>query len=440
MGWDDRRELVTQNTGDKRRAWDVDFSRVVHSASFRRLQGKTQVFNVGDSDFYRTRLTHTLEVAQIAESLVRQVSSDGVMDYLPTSGAIRAIAYCHDLGHPPFGHGGEVALNYCMRDSGGFEGNAQTLRIVARLEKFSKWAGSNLTRRTMLGVIKYPSKYSDTKRKNPALAGSSSTFAPTIDVKASKPPKCYYDEESDVVDWILEECSSQDKSTFVKFADSENDHAKPLHKSLDCSIMDLADDISFGVHDLEDAVAVGLITKDDFRSTCSLESLQPFIEWLGKEQSENEADAYDKFVAGLFSGGADRKYYIGRLVSFFVIKSELARLKVFEEPLLDFRLRLSSDHSNVLELLKNLVKDRVVKSPMVQHLESKGQRLVVSVFEAILADPKRLLAKATWDLIDAGTKQERVICDHISGMTDAYLIKIFERLFSPRRGSVFDHL
>jgi dGTPase len=153
----------TPKSFDARSPGDVDYGRVVHSASFRRLQGKTQILNLGDSDFYRTRLTHSLEVAQIAGGLIKQLRHNEpthpALEHLPDHALIQAIACTHDLGHPPFGHGGEVALNYCMRDNGGFEGNGQTLRILSRLEKFSASHGSNLTRETLLGVLKYPVAY-----------------------------------------------------------------------------------------------------------------------------------------------------------------------------------------------------------------------------------------------------------------------------------------
>src|SRR5262249_30878224 len=146
-----------RQTEDARDDGDIDYARVIHSASFRRLQGKTQILNLGDSDFYRTRLTHSLEVAQIAGGITKQLAKSfpdhPATAILPGRSMIQAIGSPHDLAPPPFGHGGEVALNYCMRDvaynRGGFEGNGQTLRILSRLENFSRDAGANLSRRTL---------------------------------------------------------------------------------------------------------------------------------------------------------------------------------------------------------------------------------------------------------------------------------------------------
>lgn len=132
MNWYDRQESWKAQSEDAREEADIDYARVIHSASFRRLQGKTQILNLGDSDFYRTRLTHSLEVAQIAGGIARQLRQDfpdhPAIPHLPDHSLIQAIGFTHDLGHPPFGHGGEVALNYCMRQAGGFEGNGQTDR------------------------------------------------------------------------------------------------------------------------------------------------------------------------------------------------------------------------------------------------------------------------------------------------------------------------
>ena len=136
--WNARREAWNPQKEDARNIGDVDYGRVIHSASFRRLQGKTQILNLGDSDFYRTRLTHSLEVAQIAGGLAVQLARSfpdhSATASLPDRSQTHAIACSHDLGHPPFGHGGEVALNYCMRDAEGFEGNGQTLRLLALLD------------------------------------------------------------------------------------------------------------------------------------------------------------------------------------------------------------------------------------------------------------------------------------------------------------------
>src|SRR5690606_38181431 len=155
------------------------------------------------------------------------------------------------------GHGLEVALNYCMRDARGFEGNGQTLRILTRLEAFSERYGANLTPRTLPGLMKYPVPHSRARNPNlePRLDPAASLIR-IIDRSACQPPKCYLDSEADVVEWLLAPFSAEDRDEFQRTEQRPGKHHKPLHKSFDCSIMDLADDIAYGVHDLEDAIAL----------------------------------------------------------------------------------------------------------------------------------------------------------------------------------------
>src|SRR5690606_35535184 len=198
---------------------------------------------------------------------------------LPDRSLIQAVACAHDLGHPPFGHGGEVALNYCMRVAGGFEGNGQTLRLLTRLEAFSPEDGANLSRRVLLGVLKYPAAYSTLR--NPALFPRMLDEYPrlsAIDVAVSAPPKCHLDSEQDVVDWVLSPLSERDRREFVAWSPREGRHAYTLHKSLDCSIMDIADDIAYGVHDLEDASALGLVSSEAFRAAVSREDAKSYLQ------------------------------------------------------------------------------------------------------------------------------------------------------------------
>lgn len=152
--WEDRLLKQERKTNDLRTEYERDFSRLIHSSAFRRLQAKTQVLGLGESDFYRTRLTHSMEVAQIGAGIKRHLKKgeylkkpdEKILDeILPSSALINAICLAHDLGHPPFGHGGEVALNICMREFGGFEGNGQTLRILTKLEKYTEKNGLNPT-------------------------------------------------------------------------------------------------------------------------------------------------------------------------------------------------------------------------------------------------------------------------------------------------------
>ena len=444
--WLARREGWSPQSEDARGAGEIDYSRVVHSASFRRLQGKTQILNLGDSDFYRTRLTHSLEVAQIASGIARQLEKSfpghDAVRWLPDAALSQAIGLTHDLGHPPFGHGGEVALNYCMRDHGGFEGNGQTLRILSRLEKFSAAAGSNLTRRSLLGVLKYPASYSAAANPDlrPALR-TDTTVLHLIDREASKPPKCYLDTEQEVTDWILEPLSARDRDLFQSLESVPGAHSKPLHKSFDCSIMDLADDIGFGVHDFEDAAALGLMSEAQFRSIVTEEAAASFLDHLKTKYPDEFANnVYDVMTRCLFSDGGTRKRYISRMVGHLINSLDIETRSEFDEPLLRYRAAMKPGPRRFLKALMTAVRDFVIRGAGVQHLEFKGQTMVVAVFEALASEPGRFLPAGTRSLHESSPTPQRVICDHIAGMTDAFLLKTYDRLFSPRMGSVFDRL
>ncbi|MDQ7261514.1 anti-phage deoxyguanosine triphosphatase [Paracoccus sp. PS-1] len=433
--WLTRREARRRPADDFRDEGDVDYARVIHSAGFRRLQGKTQILNLGDSDFYRTRLTHSLEVAQIAGGLVQQLQ--GTFPHHPATAAlpgrsmIQAIACAHDLGHPPFGHGGEVALNWCMRDAGGFEGNGQTLRLLAQPADAAPEPGVNLTRRSLLGVLKYPASWS--RLQNPALRPrlhDTLSVLRSIDAAASTPPKCHLDGETGVVDWILAPLVPEDRLRFVAVRPRAGGHAATLHKSLDCSIMDVADDIAYGVHDLEDAVALGLVSAEEFRAAVTPEL----------------ADAFDHggLMAQLFGPPAARKSCIGALVHHFIGAVRFREEPGFREPLLRHRVELAETPRRLLGALKGFIFDRVIRSAGVQQLEFKGQAMVVEVFEALRSDPERLLP-GEWRARFAEAEGEsgnglRIICDCVAAMTDTALLRTYERLFAPRMGSVFDRL
>jgi dGTPase len=444
--WTRRRSGRQQHTGDARSPFDVDYARIVHSGSFRRLQGKTQILNLGDSDFYRTRLTHSLEVAQIAGSISRQLGTKYVGHpasmYLPDLSLIQAAGFSHDLGHPPFGHGGEVALNYCMRSHGGFEGNGQTLRILSRLENFSEKHGSDLSRRVLLAVLKYP--VPNSQSANPAIVprlDESLTSIRTLDLATCKPPKCYFDAEAEVVAWILEPLNDKDRAAFQSDSPQEGRHSTPNHKSFDCSIMDVSDDIAYGVHDLEDAIALGLIKEAAFRELVKEADCAPFLDHLKHTYPrECDNDVYDYFVARLFGSGKERKHFISRLVHHFVTNIELQTIEELMEPLIRFRAKIATPQEQLLSTLQNLVVEKVIRTPNVQHLEFKGQKMVVSVFEALTSSPRALLPEDAYASFASEHGDVRVICDYVAGMTDNFLLKTYDRLFSPRMGSVFDKL
>ena len=426
--WDERRSGKNpRRPHDHRSETERDLARVVHAAAFRRLQGKTQVLGIGESDFHRTRLTHSMEAAQIGRGIVQDLKArDLIPKRIFDADRIVTICLAHDLGHPPFGHGGEIALNYMMRDYGGFEGNGQTLRILAKQEAHTDGFGLDLTRRTLLGILKYPAPYSKLcKLKLPAPTDHIKTVA-----NLWKPPKCYHDSEKDIVDWILHPLSENDRRAFEQFVPPSNDkHGKTSEKGFDTSIMDLADDIAYGVHDLEDAIRLGLITEKQWASN----RVQVNKKW-GKKFD------LTKVSADLFSGkSSERKRAIGGMVN-ALISSTVLEKRNFKEPVIRHRVILEGMAKEFLNTLRNLVTVYVIKTPEVQTLEYRGQQIVMKLFEAFLSDPKRLLKtnfSEEWQRATGECAKARVVCDYIAGMTDEYATRIYERLFIPRQGTVF---
>lgn len=425
----------------KRDGFAQDRSRIIHSASFRRLQAKTQVLGLHESDFYRTRLTHSLEVAQIGSGIVEflqrnSTCRDGVA-WLPSAYLMEAICMAHDIGHPPFGHGGEVALNFMMRNHGGFEGNGQTLRILARLGEHSERHGQDLTRRTLLGVLKYPVIYQDVVRKDEAYQQAcwhQDYDFKTLDMRPWLPPKSIFQEESDVRDWVLSPFSEQDQQTFVAFEARTESHAKPIYHALDTSIMDIADDIAYGVHDLEDAIAMGLIHRALWQAEVMS---QPIF-------AQSTLFDAQQITQWLFEGNSrSLKRGISHLVGSFIHGVELHQQQRFEHPLLDYQAQLTQPAAQALCVLKQFVWDHVISIPEVKSFEYKGQVTVMGLFRVLWSNPERLLPRSRLAKLDAATSEQermRLLCDYVAGMTDDYATRVYAKLFSPYYGSIFDRL
>lgn len=425
--------------GDHRTAYQRDKARILHSAAFRRLQSKTQVLGVGMSDFYRTRLTHSLEASQIGQGIAAQLRIKrpdltellGLNDHL-----IEALCLAHDIGHPPYGHGGEVALHYMMHRHGGFEGNGQTFRIVTKLEPYTQNAGMNLSRRTLLGLVKYPNFLEQLCHSS--QQSESTLNASHRDVKAGDwhPPKGLYNCDNSMFEWLIAPFSDNDKRLFTEFESFDNKHSKTRFKSFDCSIMELADDIAYGIHDLEDAIVMGII------------NLQQFIEEVAKPikvlQSCPLHDAIESLAVKLFSKHHyERKDAIGALVNNFITAIEINSVEPdFDEIVLEYNAVLPEQHKNALEVFKHFVFQRVIRKPDIQLLEYKGQQVVMELFEAFASDPERLLPENTrerWLTANEDGYGHRVISDYISGMTDGFAARLYGNLFMPKSGGLQDN-
>jgi len=430
--WDQRHQPRTDSRdGDHRSAAQRDKARVMHSAAFRRLQAKTQIHGIGLSDFFRTRLTHSLEAAQIGAGITEQLRQKypeqakllGLDGHL-----IETICLAHDIGHPPFGHGGEIALNYMMRDYGGFEGNAQTFRIVSKLEPYTIKNGMNLSRRTLLGLVKYPN-YIDTLAAPYPECKARSTRE--VIANAYIPPKGLYECDKAVFEWLLSGIDEQDRKLLMTTEEREEQHAKTIYKSFDCSVMELADDIAYGIHDLEDAIVMNKVTFSSFEQ----EVVKPIQEIDGRLAQRIHTYALELFSLESYR----RKNAIGALVNNFITAISIQKQQLFKTSLIDYQAQLPEIEATCLQYFKNYVRKHVINNTEVQIMEYKGQQIVMELFQAFNSDPQRLLPSNTlqrWQNAAQNGLGERVIADYIAGMTDEFASRMHQGLFSPIRQDI----
>ncbi len=347
---------------DDRLAFERDRDRIIHCAAFRRLEYKTQVFVNHEGDYYRTRLTHSLEVAQIARGIARNLHLNEDL--------VEALALSHDLGHTPFGHTGEIVLNRLMTSYGGFEHNRQSLRIVEQLEhRYPGFDGLNLSWETREGIIKHSSDYD--------CAGS----------------------------------------------DAVKEYQPQWRATLEAQIIDLADEIAYNNHDIDDGLKAGYIQLEDLSQ---LELWQQT--WLK--------------VGDKFPGLDERRqvlqtisYLIGELIRDLVATTS-AKLKQSNiRTLEDVRrqpLNLASFSPQMLELnrqLKKFLYNKLYRHHKVERMRVKAERFLTLLFENYLENPSLLPEKYQLRFDRFGT--ERVICDYIASMTDRYAQDEYKRLYEP---------
>jgi dGTPase len=439
--WTDRRSGQDFQRGqqDHRHPYERDRTRVIHCPAFRRLQRKTQILGTDEGDFHRTRLTHSLEVASIGSSMVRNLMAypavglpEGI---LPNDDLIQVICLLHDIGHPPFGHGGEVALNYMMRHHGGFEGNAQTLRLLTKIEDSYGIYGLDLTRRALLGVLKYPVTWSNASALEfpvePAVMNK------TIRINDWLPPKACFDSEQAELQWLLSPFSQADQVRFQSLAlfPTPHQHGRAAYHSLDCSIMDIADDIAYGVHDLEDAIHLRLITRAQLDT--------PHLRQL---LAKTPLQPADELLALLFAPSAlhHQKQAVGELVNYFITATAVKLMHDdFEAPLLRYNLDLLPEARALLDHLKDCVYQHVIDSQESRTFEYGGQTVVLRLFEAISSNPASLLDTKNRQLFHQQRDERegmRVVCDYIANMTDEYAYRMYERLFGFNTRTIFERL
>lgn len=449
----------------RRTAFQKDYSRLLHSSSFRRLQGKTQLFPGNESDFFRNRLTHSLEVAQIA---------GGIVDFLNASipekldrDLVQFAAIAHDLGHPPFGHNGEHALDDLMHEHGGFEGNAQTLHILACSERklvmgvggLTSEYGLDLTYRTLAGVLKYD-------REIP------------VSRESKKLVKGYFGVEAELVAEIK-----------AKVAPG---WTEGVFKTVECGIMDIADDIAYSTYDLEDSLHAGfvtpftllaaLFTNDKVRREVVTKTNEALAKseyaLLGQHEIFEVACKRLDVTASLQYGddigvpGIDaiRKKVYESLVNTQFAASDLTRTKYTAErvgeliqeveiiwndefPMLS-KVRLARKALLDVEIFKHLNYELVIRSPKLAVVQHRGKQIVTEIFEAIVKSEGQLLPNHWRESYEAcadvqenqensaelvqpqvpNIKQMRFICDFVAGMTDRYAVEFHDSLFGDGRG------
>lgn len=432
--FEERRFKQQPKQSDQRTVYAHDKGRVVHSFAFRRLQNKTQVSAPSEGDFHRTRLTHSLEVGQIGEG-IRDVLAAAAgaqasewLRWLPPSNLIVTACYCHDLGHPPFGHAGEAALHKSSSDLsdrgeaaqryGGFEANAHTIRIITRLEPYltdESSGGMNLTRRTLLAVLKYPVSYAQYSAEE----------------KSAGEIKCYFESERESVEWATAAFSRADRERYL--AKPNLLQGEVFSRTLDASIMDLADEIAYSTHDLEDALFLKRLARSDIKAV-----REAAAENLNDEGARHEIAAIltDERIEKLFASDAERKRIISGLIHNFIISVEMREQSDFEHPLLRYRVALPAVQQALLDSLRAVVWDRVITSPERQIIDIRSARIIDELFMLYYTHGERMLPQYDAAMRDAcatiGNEtiaKLRVITDYLAGLSDASLTSIYRQLF-----------
>ncbi len=347
-----------------RSAYQRDRDRIIHSSAFRRLKHKTQVFVNTTDDHYRTRITHSLEVAQIARTLAKHFKLNEDL--------CETLSLAHDLGHTPFGHAGEEALNYCMRNKGGFDHNIQTVRIVTHLEnKYYNFNGLNLTFETLDGLVKHNGPIYDLEK----------------------------------IDNILGKNFFKNK---INFQNSP---------SLEAQIASISDDIAYNSHDLEDGLRAKLFKIKDLKNMPVLKSI------LVKHEKKLKKFPQDLVFRQII------RDVINSMVK-DIIKNTSRNIKinkiknindVYETkfPIVQFSKNMHLFHINI----KRFLKEKMYLHKKVVDKTSQGKKIVKALFIKIKKNPKKYITINR----DKKTDIERSICDFIAGMTDRFAINLHNK-------------
>jgi dGTPase len=392
--------------GPDRTPFERDRARIVHSAALRRLAAKTQVVGPQSDDFVRNRLTHTLEVAQVARDLARQLGCN--------ADVVEAAALAHDLGHPPFGHNGERVLAELTAEAGGFEGNAQTLRILTRLEAKSvdgqgRSVGLNLTRATLDAATKYPWPRAEAAAPTGAHADGTPRAVHKFGV---------YDDDRPVFDWLRE-------------------GAEPGRRCLEAQVMDLADDVAYSVHDIEDGIVAGRIDLAALRDPGLREDVWATVrDWYVPDIASDRLEdamrrmagrvgwpgsAYDGSRAGL----AALKNLTSELIGHFCGAATAAtRAEFGDGPLSRYDANLVVPPETLLEIsvLKGIAAHLVMRADDRRTLLDRQREVVADLVEVVARRAPAVLEGPFQDDFDRAPDDAarlRVVVDQVASLTDA---------------------
>jgi len=343
---------------DYRTAFQRDRDRIIHTTAFRRLEYKTQVFINYEGDYFRTRLTHTLEVAQVGRTIARALGANEDL--------VEAICLAHDLGHSPFGHSGEVSLARLMKDYGGFDHNKQSLRIVTELEeRYPEFPGLNLTWEVREGMVKHESEYdvSDARDYDPSLRGN-----------------------------------------------------------LETQITNVADELAYSTHDLDDGLRSGLISPSALSGIALWEILRETFNWHGLNLEDLERHRMIRHLIGLLV--TDMIEATDQRLKESAVKSPL-ELQKLKTNVIGF----SEDMQRRNRELKDFLYKNMYSHYRVVRMAVKAERVITDLFNAYKSEPAMLPETARKSIDKRGL--ERTICDYIAGMTDRFAIEEHEKLFNP---------
>lgn len=399
-----------------------DYARVIYSTSFRRQQGKMQLFEVNSKAFHRNRLTHSFEVAQIARGIVDELknrieNNDNYYNddeerrkkieenFIKMSIVVETGALIHDIGNPPFGHHGERVLNSLASDIG-FEGNAQGIRVLRKIEKKSpEYNGLNLTYRTLAAIIKY--------------------FVPYDKVKDKKKKKCLYTDDYNDLLCKLKKLGYNEDLPF---------------RTIDVQIVDLADEIAYCAHDLEDALASNYFTIDEFifrlKSKLNKQSKDDFEGWV----ESAKCFAEQKGDVGLQS--EDYDFYFRRELISIIVNKLIEDINVITVDD-DFQTKTGTknkeelgfkNYKDLAEALKTTIFKCVTSSDNIMLYEKVGTKILTKLFELFMNDEyneKGMLmpVEYRWNSEDSKETKARKVLDYISGMMDTYAIEVYMKHF-----------